>query len=61
MNDVEFTFDAEVGMFYLKLSNEDSARTIRIGNQSIWIDLDAAGNIAGIEFATHPRPEKARR
>lgn len=54
---MQLEFDLNVGALYIRLSDADVARTREAGDNTA-VDIDAAGNVVGIEVisAVHPWP-----
>jgi uncharacterized protein YuzE len=54
---MQLEFDLNVGALYVKLSDEEIARTREAGGNAA-VDLDVAGNVVGIEVIStaHPWP-----
>lgn len=47
---MKIQLDPEINALYLSLESGEVARTIEVGN-SIYVDIDDAGEILGVEFA----------
>jgi len=47
---IQISYDEEVGTLYLKLSENEVARTIEIEKNAVLLDLDKSGDVVGVEL-----------
>ncbi len=47
---IQISHDEEVGTLYLKLSENEIARTIEIEENAVLLDLDKSGDVVGVEL-----------